>query len=75
MKAQWKILSVKSNAPIGYKWRWIKSRDGKIVEDCGEGFDYYYDCLVDARKHGFHGCQINTVPIMMASSTFDFRPM
>lgn len=73
MKAQWKIVPVKSSAPIGYKWRWIKARDGKIVEECREGFGYYYDCLLDARKHGFHACQINTAPIMMPSSTFGLR--
>jgi len=65
MKTKWKIVPVKSGGPIGYKWRWMKATDGKVIEQSTRPFDYYYDCLVDAQEHGFHVCQTKTEPLII----------
>lgn len=52
MKTKWNIVAVKSDGPVGYRWRWTKSNSGKITEVSKERFEYYYDCVVDAGKHG-----------------------
>jgi len=53
MKTKCNIVPIKSGGPIGYKWRWMKKTDGKVIEISAKPFDYYYDCLTDAQKHGY----------------------
>jgi len=50
----WKILPVKSGTPAGFKWFWRKtSADGATVVESKVQFDYYYDCVTDAKAHGY----------------------
>ena len=36
------------------KWHWEKiSADGVTVAESKERFDYYYDCVADAKAHGY----------------------
>jgi hypothetical protein len=54
MTGKWKIEAVTCSGPNGYKWQWMKATHaGKILEQSCERFDYYYECVVDAQKHGF----------------------
>ena len=64
MKTRWKIVPVKSSTPIGYKWRWIKATEA-TVEECEKPFDYYYDCLVDAQKHGYAVARTIVAPMVI----------
>lgn len=62
MRAKWKIMPVRSSGPVGYKWCWARARNGKVIEQSTEQFDYYYDCVVDAQKHGLPS-RITTAPV------------
>ncbi len=64
MKPRWKIVPVKSSGPIGYKWRWIKAGRG-MIEESAKPFDYYYDCLVDAQKHGYCAAETKIAPMVI----------
>lgn len=64
MKTKWEIIPVKSDGPIGYKWRWIRTTNTKVVEVSKKRFDYYYDCVTDARRHGYYSIQNRNVPTM-----------
>lgn len=50
----WKIVPVKSGTLTGLKWHWEKtSADGATVVESAAQFDYYYDCVTDAKAHGY----------------------
>lgn len=66
MKTKWKIEPIKCSGPIGYKWRWIKAAGGKVIEKSEKPFDYYYDCLADAQKKGYHVVDIKSGQITVS---------
>jgi hypothetical protein len=38
------------------RWVWKRvDQDGKIVKTCEDYFQFYLDCVADARPHGFNG--------------------
>ena len=43
------IFAIASNNPAGYSWVWHCSFDGA---ESASPFEFYYDCLSDAREHG-----------------------
>jgi hypothetical protein len=45
------IYSIPIKTEPGFAWKW-RSRDGTTV--CAECFLYYHDCLVNARRKGYH---------------------
>lgn len=50
----WTIIPVKSGNETGYKWKWKRAdRAGAVVERSQQAFDYYFDCVTDAKKHGY----------------------
>jgi len=50
----WQIVPVESKNEVGYAWQW-KREDGKgKTSRVSDGvYDYYYDCVMDAKKHGY----------------------
>ncbi len=65
MRTQWRFVPLKSSGPIGYKWRWIKAINGKIIEESAGSFHYYYECLVDAQEHGYHAGEPKIAPLVI----------
>jgi hypothetical protein len=51
----WQILPVPADSRFGYAWRW-KREDVQGHTECvsEKEFAYYYDCVMDAKKHGFN---------------------
>ncbi len=51
----WQIRPVSSVHPHGYGWQWsredLKGSTERVSEKC---FEYYYDCVLDAKQHGFN---------------------
>ena len=45
-----KIYAVAAGGEHGYAWKW--RCDDKITKSPGT-FAFYYDCLIDAREHGY----------------------
>jgi hypothetical protein len=51
----WQIRPVSSNARAGYEWQWTREdRYGRTKGQSDKRFQYYYDCVVDAKRHGFN---------------------
>lgn len=50
----WQIRPVASNRNHGYVWQWtredLRGHTERVSDKC---FDYYYDCILDAKRHGF----------------------
>jgi hypothetical protein len=51
----WQILPIPTKNDIGYAWQWKredqKGRTDRISE---HAYAYYYDCVLDAKKHGYN---------------------
>ena len=45
------IYSIPIRSRSGFGWKW-RSADGQVVSR--DWFIYFYDCLSDARKRGYH---------------------
>ena len=44
------MFSVPSGNGKGFTWKW---RAGDNLAESKNSFDYYHDCVEDARKHGY----------------------
>ena len=44
------VFSVPGAKPVGYAWKW-RSADGKHESEAT--FQYFYECVEDARKAGY----------------------
>ena len=52
--AIWSFYAVSARTATGLAWYWqSRRRDGSASRSIA--FDYYYDCITDARKHGYRG--------------------
>lgn len=52
MKVTWQIVPVKENA-TDFRWAWEEMRDGDVVARSPKTFQYYNECVEDARKRGY----------------------
>lgn len=55
MSTSWYFHAVRATNEFGFTWRWQRGGAGGSLSECGAPFSYYYDCIEDARKHGFRG--------------------
>ena len=46
------IYHVPHKAKFRWKWRQL-AEDGSVKEESKESYELFYECVVDARKHGF----------------------
>lgn len=46
-----KIYSLPAGGETGYAWKWTCEEQGVTSKNT---FALYYDCLSDAREHGYH---------------------
>jgi len=51
----WQILPVPTDDNVGYAWQWRREdSQGNTDRVSEKEFTYYYDCVMDAKKHGFN---------------------
>ncbi|MGE5522887.1 MAG: hypothetical protein ACM3SS_04160 [Rhodospirillaceae bacterium] len=52
----WRFVALPSGARSAYVWHWLcEDEQGEVVMRSAKGYAYYYECLEDARKHGYGG--------------------
>lgn len=50
----WQVRPVPSNRGEGYVWQWTREDlNGHTESVSDKCFDYYYDCIMDAKSHGY----------------------
>ena len=49
----WEFFAVRAARPSGFTWQWQKQ--GTRVPATSAPFDYYFDCISDARGKGYAG--------------------
>ena len=51
----WKIVPVSHKPDItgGFRWIWEESRDGAVMARSRGTFQYYNECVEDAKKRGY----------------------
>ena len=55
MSPGWYFHAVRATNAFGFTWHWqCRRADGSIFRS-RVPFDYYYDCIEDARKQGYRG--------------------
>ena len=54
MATSWYFYAVRADNACGFTWHWRRHRQSSPVLHSGP-FDYYYDCIADARKRGYRG--------------------
>jgi hypothetical protein len=52
MGTTWQIVPV-SEKSTDFRWVWEEMRDGKVVARSEKTFQYYNECVEDARKRGY----------------------
>lgn len=55
MSTSWYFHAVRARNAFGFCWYWQKRGTAGPVSKQSTPFDYYYDCVENARKHGFRG--------------------
>lgn len=55
LRKSWQFFAVASNAPHGFTWRWQSEGPGSKTAVTGAAFEYYFDCIFDARQNGYTG--------------------
>jgi hypothetical protein len=51
----WQILPVPNKSDVGYAWKWKREdQRGKTDRVSDHVYAYYYDCVMDAKKHGYN---------------------
>jgi hypothetical protein len=53
MTTSWHFFAVGDGESAGFRWHWQK-RCAKVFETSA-AFDFYFDCVSDARAHGYTG--------------------
>lgn len=51
----WKIVPVSEKPDItgSFRWMWEESRNGAVVARSASSFQYYNECVDDAKKRGY----------------------
>ena len=52
MKVTWQIVPVTEKS-AEFRWMWEEIRDGNVVARSPTTFEYYNECVEDARKRGY----------------------
>ena len=53
MSTVWHFFAVRAPTPAGFRWYW--QSEGAPMAVTSGPFDFYYDCLCDARRMGYTG--------------------
>ena len=49
----WQFMTVRAVTPFGFTWQWQKQDERTVVTSVP--FDFYFDCVSDARDNGYAG--------------------
>ncbi|HUP94212.1 MAG TPA: hypothetical protein VM164_04845 [Burkholderiales bacterium] len=49
----WQFIAVRAVTPFGFTWQWQNQNDKTVVTSVP--FDFYFDCILDARDNGYAG--------------------
>ena len=52
MHTPWFFFAIAANTPTGFTWQWQKAASPTLTSG---HFDFYFDCVADARAHGYTG--------------------
>ena len=55
MRSRWCFHAVCATNAFGFTWHWQCRRPDGSTSRSRVPFDYYYDCIEDARKQGYRG--------------------
>ena len=55
MHTSWQFHAVRADNAFGFKWYWQRRYADGSSSQTEMPFDYYYDCIEDARRHGYRG--------------------
>jgi hypothetical protein len=51
----WQILPIPTKNDIGYVLQWKREdQKGRTDRVSKQAYAYYYDCVMDAKKHGYN---------------------
>jgi hypothetical protein len=53
MIESWTFFAIRAAKPSGFTWQWQKRDDRVLVTS--EPFDFYFDCVFNARNKGYAG--------------------
>ncbi|HSQ03634.1 MAG TPA: hypothetical protein VLN59_06355 [Burkholderiales bacterium] len=52
----WRFIALPTQISSEYVWYWRREKEkGKPEEQSSRTFSFYYECLEDARQHGYSG--------------------
>lgn len=52
----WRFMALPAGTNSAYVWHWLCENDkGEVELRSARGYAFYYECLEDARRHGYGG--------------------
>lgn len=52
----WRFVALPAATQSAYVWHWLcENNRGEVELRSAGGYAYYYECLEDARRHGYGG--------------------
>ena len=52
MTISWQFFAILAATPRGFTWHWQRQGTKTVTS---AAFDFYFDCISDARRHGYRG--------------------
>lgn len=50
----WRFVALAAGTQSEYLWRWLcENERGEVEMRSAKGYAFFYDCLEDARRHGY----------------------
>ena len=71
-QTRWQIFAVIAKTPSGFKWQW--RRLGGTSAATSVMFDFYFDCITNARTHGYAGPLVVGPNVPLVRSAADLTP-
>jgi hypothetical protein len=52
----WRFVGLPAEKGSAYVWHWLRENErGEVLLRSAAGYAFYYECLEDARRHGYGG--------------------
>jgi hypothetical protein len=56
----WRFVALPAGKGSAYVWHWRHENErGEVLLRSAAGYAFYYECLEDARKHGYGGLGVD----------------
>ncbi len=57
----WRFVALPAGTRSAYVWHWLcENERGEVELRSARGYAFYYECLEDARRHGYDGLPPDT---------------